>query len=411
MRFPIARGLAAASGLAVLCATTFVWPAEWAFDSQAYARLNYNDNVNLLPDQKDRQNSISLSPSATFSRNTERSSLSGNVQISVNRFPGNSALDSTDDVIGLNFHDQAERLRWGIALNHIRDSTLQTELAQTGIVQARKQRTSASLSPDVTWSWSERLSTTLSFLRANTGYEAGAGLADYSFQRPTLATKYLMSERTALIVQAFRSKTTTTDDAIEAKSTGATIGLTHDLSETLTLSASVGQQSTDTRIRSQQFFCPFGSLILCQFFGIPLQVQSVESNTTQKGLLFDLALKQAADTHSWSVGSGRDTQSTASGQTVETTRISADFSFSFDERRSAGMSGSWLRSKYIGGEGATTDYRRIDAFYSWRFAEYWTLGTGVGRAQQKAEGNFGQATANSAYASVTYVWPRIAVAR
>ncbi|MEO8006255.1 MAG: outer membrane beta-barrel protein, partial [Betaproteobacteria bacterium] len=136
---------------AALVAASPAWPAEWAIEPSVESHASVTDNINLQPDTHDSVYSLAISPRVTFARRTETSDIAGKASVTVNRYPGNTELDATDASLALTSKYTAERNTLGLSLGFIRDSTLESELAATGVVQTRHQRNLLTASP--TWNY------------------------------------------------------------------------------------------------------------------------------------------------------------------------------------------------------------------------------------------------------------------
>src|SRR6266478_2419447 len=114
--------------------------AEWSAEPSVSLRADYNDNINLSPAPHPRVWGIKLSPDVKFSGETETLKVTGGLNLRVNRYFGEDGLDTIDHTLSLRSDYKAERDLVGLNIDSIRDSTLVSELATTGAVQARRQR-------------------------------------------------------------------------------------------------------------------------------------------------------------------------------------------------------------------------------------------------------------------------------
>lgn len=385
--------------------------AEWAIEPAIESRGNWTDNINLTPGVHDNVYGWSLGPRVTFARRTEASEVAGTASLGVNRYPGNSSLDTDDVGLSLNSQLREERNTYGLAAAFTRDSTLQTELATTGIVQTRRQRNLLTFGPSWSYALTERASVFAQYRYDQSRYQAGAGLVDYTNQQGSGGIQYLLYERTAASLSASYSRYKTDDGSILQNSTGVNLGLTHNLSERLTLAAGIGLRRSDTRVTSSFQFCPFGSVALCDAFNIPLQTLTNTSNISDSGTSYNLSADYKWERETANFTASRDINPTGTGLVVQTDRLAAGLSHQFNEKLSGNVNGAWLVSRYIGGLGGDTSYYNLNSSLSWRLDQWWTAGAGYAYAWQKAKGAPESAVANSIYLSISYNWPKISLSR
>src|SRR5437867_2768489 len=162
------------------------YAAEWSMEPSVRLTANYNDNIDLSPAPHPSVWGITLSPDVKFSGETETLKVTGGLNLRFNRYFGEEGRgrDTNDHTLSLRSGYRAERDLLGLNIDSIRDSTLVSELATTGAVQARRQRDLLTANP--TWT---RALTEAAYLKASYGYTnvhyddtAGTSLIDYGDQ-------------------------------------------------------------------------------------------------------------------------------------------------------------------------------------------------------------------------------------
>ena len=385
--------------------------AEWAIEPSVESRANWTDNINFTPNVHKNLFNWTVAPKVTFARRTEATEVAGTASLGINRYPGNSKFDTNDANLLLTSQLRDERNTYGLSAAFIRDSTLASELATTGIVLTRAQRNLVSASPSWNYSITERSSIFAQYRYDKANYEAGFGLIDYSNQQITSGYQYLLSERTAATVSGSYSAYRADDGSFLTNSYGFNVGLTHNPTERLTLGLGIGAQRSDTTINSRALLCQFGSIAVCNFFGIPLQFVTATSKNSGTGLSYNASADYKWEQTSASLSLGRNTNPTGTGLVVQTDGLTAGFKHQFNEKLSANAGGSWLISRYLGGLAADTEYYRLDTGISWKLDEWWTAGAGYSFASQKIKGVPENASANTVFLSISYNWPKISVSR
>ncbi len=385
--------------------------AEWAIEPSVESRANWTDNINFMPNEHENVFNWTVSPKVTFARRTESTDVAGTASLGINRYPGNSQFDTNDANLSLTSQLRDERSAYGLSAAFIRDSTLASELATTGIVLARAQRNLFSASPSWNYSLTERSSVFAQYRYDKANYEAGFGLINYSNQQASGGYQYLLSERTTATVSGSYSHYEADDGSFLTDSYGFNVGLTHNPTERLTLGLGIGAQRSDTTINSKALLCEFGSLAVCNFFGIPLQLVTATSKNSDTGLSYNASVDYKWERTSANLSLGRNTNPTGTGLVVQTDGLTVGINHQFSEKLSANAGGAWLISRYLGGLAADAEYYRLDSGLSWKLDEWWTAGAGYSFAYQKIKGVPEDAKANTVFLSISYNWPKISVSR
>src|SRR5258706_1349034 len=171
--------------------------AEWSMEPSVDLRGEYDDNVNFASHPHPSVWAIKFSPDVKFSGATEALDVSGRIRVNVNRYFGENGLDTTDYITSLHSSYKTERHLLGLNIEAVRDSTLMSELSETGVVNERRQRTRVTANP--TWS---RSLTEATSLKATYRYDdvryadtAGTSLIDYHEQSATVGLQSNLSER------------------------------------------------------------------------------------------------------------------------------------------------------------------------------------------------------------------------
>ena len=108
--------------------------AEWSFEPSVSLRSEYNDNIQLTPDPHPTVWGMMLSPDVKFSLATETLTVTGGLNLSFNRYLNQPQLNIDNYDLSLRSRYKAERDSLQLNFDAIRDSTLVSELATTGVV-------------------------------------------------------------------------------------------------------------------------------------------------------------------------------------------------------------------------------------------------------------------------------------
>ncbi|MEE9493706.1 MAG: hypothetical protein V3W04_10065, partial [Gammaproteobacteria bacterium] len=208
--------------------------AEWRIDPSVRLRTGYNDNITLTTGNNEAASSeITLKPSVKFSRNTADSSLSGTAGLNLRRFPDESGLDDDNANLRLSATKSLEHHDFGLDVDFIKDTTLDTELDETGLVFGRTDRTRQSLRPNWSWRFSERTNLSLSYTYNDIDYDDNNnGYVDYLSHSGQLSLNRSLNERAigSLIVS---QTLTDSDNDVLSRVTNLQAGVRYQFSESV----------------------------------------------------------------------------------------------------------------------------------------------------------------------------------
>ena len=379
------------------------WSAEWRAEPSVALRQEFNDNINLTALPHDAVWGTILTPSLRLSRNTEVSQTSASLLVNINRYSGQTGLNRNDLYYTLGSNYKTERDIWAGDFSYTSDSTLTSELNQTGVVLARAQHNLLSLKPSWTRQLTERGSVRLSYMFNDSRYSGGAasGLVDYTYHVAAADWLYQLSGKDQLSMTASYSRFLTTNNNYTASTAGLQGGLTHSFSETLQGTLQLGVNQTRSVLNS-----PYTQVCiapgLCFLLPIPHSV-----TTSNLVPVLSAKLSKQFETGTLTGTASRELQPTGNGSLVETDRLGLDVSRSFSEKLVGSANAAVYRSRYIGDAVSTPSsrYYSLGLGLNWRMDERWKLDAGYRYARSEYQNSSVAPTSNLVYATITYAWP------
>ncbi len=379
------------------------WSAEWRAEPSVALRQEYNDNINLTALPHDAVWGTILTPSLKLSRNTEVSQTYASLLVNINRYSGQTGLNRNDLYYTLGSNYKTERDIWAGDFSYTSDSTLTSELNQTGIVLTRAQHKLLSLKPSWTRQLTERNSARLSYMFNDSRYDGGvsSGLVDYTYHVAAADWLYQLSEKDQLSMTASYSRFLTASGNYTANTIGLQGGLTHSFSETLQGTLQLGVNQTRSVLNS-----PYTQVCiapgLCFLLPIPHSV-----TTSNLVPVLSAKLSKQFETGTLTGTASRELQPTGNGSLVETDRLGLDASRSFSEKLVGSANAAVYRSRYIGdaGNAASSRYYSLGLGLNWRMDERWRLDGGYRYARSEYQNSSVAPTSNLVYATITYAWP------
>ena len=396
----------AAACSAGLVLSTACQAAEWKIDPAIQLRTGYNDNILIRPDNELSSSEVTFSPSAIFSVKTPQSGLSGKLRLDIRRYLEESNLDDNNVRFKIDSYHKMERSEVGFDIDLIRDTTLDSQLDESGVVFGRTNRFLKRASPSWTYNLSERTRLETSYIFTDVDYEkSSSGFVDYTSHRGQLSLNRVVSERMFATVTL---GSTLTDNDNDATSTYTYLqgGGSYQFSDTLSATLFAGVRRTTSEFRQQVPIFAGG-------FFVGFAPVSNKVKNSNWGGVFNGSITKKFERGSTSFAASRDITNTVSGVLFEVTRLTWTNTYRFSETLSANLGLTFYRSRDDSDLGASQDRKFYDVNprINWDFAQFWRLSAGYRYKNQTFDASNANATQNVANLTLTYRWPRIAVSR
>lgn len=387
--------------------------AEWSMESSVALRTEYDDNIQLTAGPHPTVWGILLAPEIKFSGATERLNVTGGVRASFNRYFGESGLDDIDHSLTLRSSYTAERDLFGLNIDSVRDSTLVSELLETGIVQARRERNRLSANPSWRHYLTESMALTTSYGYTDVRYADthNTSLIDYRDQQATVGLQWNPNERDLLTVTGHYDWYETNPKTFEAKTYGLQARYDHAFSETLRGALALGARNTQSTQSAEALFCS-GPILFGLCFGT-LSPITLVANDTSTGYTFLATIDRKFETALLSGKLSREINPTGVGALVQTDRLGVTWQQQLSPTVNFFVDTSIYDSRYVGKfvVGSNSRYYRIEPRITWKMTDNWTLLGGYSYAHVQYEHHTASASANTVYLLVSYTWPKLSISR
>ena len=278
-------------------------------------RGEYNDNIDFSRTNKQDDYIGTTSPGLTFGYATDRLNFGARAVVDVVRYMDQTNQDNERQNYGLDAsYRMFERLSIKANGSYVKDTTLDTELLETGLVERRSDRESYGGGGGLSYQISEVTDIGLDYTYTKTDYD----LSDYTDSdghSVSLPFNYSFNNRLdVLTLRPYYRNTDSDEDKID--NYGFSLGLVHKFTETFTGSAEAGVRYTETEEK------PSGR------------------SDNDWGWTADASLDKSWQTASASLGYSRDLYYTAEGELVEVDRFSLSTSKMLTSRFSIRLAGS-----------------------------------------------------------------------
>jgi hypothetical protein len=359
--------------------------AEYSFEPSVSSRLEYNDNIRLTRAPHPSVWAASLSPRLKLNYATEASELSGSGALNFRRYTRESELNATDVLLNLLGRQKFERGSLGLRADYVRDSTLASELRQTGVVQNLKQRSSLLLSPEWTYDVSERLALTLGYQYNDVSYQDGlaAGLVDYKQNAALGALRYKLSARDEATATLSYSQFDPTPVQPKVDMRTGRLSYSHLFSETMR--GSIGWGLVDVERRG-----------------------GIAGDIRTRRALWNGSLEYQYEAGLFALRVSRDVFPTATGTLAQVDRAALEWSRKLTETLTLGIAGAAYRTRFGGlaTTGTNSNYYQFEPRLSWLATPEWLLGLGYNYQRITYRADPPDATGNAVYFTASYTWPK-----
>jgi hypothetical protein len=362
-RSPLLHVAAVTAGLT----STSAFAAEWVFTPAAEVSERTQQNPHLSAD-KNQQNDLSTGVGAQASlmlqRRTERLSVTVQPVVRTYRFPDHSDLNRNEQHLDVSLNWQGEKVSWAGVAAAAHDTTLTSELGNTGLTQGNYRHESFDLSLGPTWMVSERLQARTSVGLYSNRYPGGesSGLENYRYSTALVGMSYVLTDRASVSLYGSAGR-------LDGQGSGA---------------------NTDNASLTLQSRYAWSSLMSIGV-GVGPSLARTDAGQ-QRGLLYNADVTRVFEKSALSF-SLRRTQS-PSGRAVLTDVEDATLAFTaqLTERLTGTASAGFTRRRDalrdLNLDLTRVHYAHADAGVSWLLAPNWRLGASVGSAVQQVGSDF-----------------------
>ncbi|ANE55720.1 MULTISPECIES: hypothetical protein [Methylomonas] len=421
--------------------TDFLLPALVLCSGNSYAldllfepdfsfKERYDDNLRLQPDPI-RDNWVStLSPALTSGYISENNDLTTKFRWNELIYHGESSLNFSEKLANLNHQFRHELFKTDFGASYLEQSSLSTQLDETGSGNLRTQvpRISKSLSPSFTYFLTEKNSLQLSYNLTDVKFDRPENIAssnafsDYKNQQFSAIATHAYSQRLSFnLIGSYSKFDSISDisgfgtvrkvagfDVIPFLSKGTTTynqnsatlnyqaGLQYAFSEQLQLSFSAGIRNTDTETVGHTIF------------NNPLfQSTEFSQNSRTSGHVFSANLTQKSEWGSINLNAGQQLNPASSGTQQTSTTFSAAANYNLSERWSTGINANYLIAETVSTFGDISSsnnrtYAAISPNIRWQWTPEINLDFSYSYRQQYFESNNQTAIGNSVQFQFSY---------
>jgi len=218
--------------------------AEWTLTPLFSSSVDYDSNRRLELDQSGSESAV-VTADLSFRRAVENGDIYIEPRYSFRRFSDGSLGNGDDRSLYAGFDWLQERTTLNVTASVWDQSTLLTELQETGIVNGNTHRRLAHGSANWTWTQTERrqLVTQVSFDDVKYHGDGESLLPGYRYPSGSIGERFNFSERGSVTVSLFGSRLESDSPGNSSHEYGVQAELVYSFTERIHLDGSIGQSS------------------------------------------------------------------------------------------------------------------------------------------------------------------------
>ena len=325
---------------------------DFTFNPTLQFRGEYDDNINFDNDHEKSDWRGVFIPSLKAAWQTPRLDIKGSAEAEIRRFCSESQFDDEYQRYKIESSYQLfERLTLEAGGSYIKDSTLDSELEETGLVEDLYGRDRYTLDAGARYQLGERVFSSLHYSYGDTSYDSPNDI-DYDSHSVVGSISYLSrNQRDQIFLQPsyyrYESEVSKLDNY------GLSLGWNRTLSEKLTFSGYLGIRYTDSEYYYHTFvpiFDPATGMLVWQ-------KRKMTISEDDFGGTADISLSGKTETLSYKVAYNRDLSYTSTGSAIDRDRFTGSIRWTMSQRLRSGFGAGLYFSN------SNDDYSNEDSTY------------------------------------------------
>ncbi len=372
--------------------------ADWSVVPSVKQKSEFDSNL-LYESQNPKSDFIfSLLSSADYNYTTDSGQLQGRLGWTAWHYLSHRNLDKIDQSYQINGNYQAiPRLKLTMNSAYIVDSSLSEEFAVSGLVMSRTPRQSILLAPGLTYALTERLLANLSYSFNTVTYQ-DPRFRNYKNHQVSLGLSHPLKNEKTVVNGNISGRENLYAGGDRTSTLTGNLGINHKITETWDANLAGGmnfsRQESSTRVLDTSAF---------PFFVTVKQQKQTQSN---QGLFLALSSTKRWSRASLTGSFNRDLSPSGAGAEVERDAASLSFAYTFTERLSSTLQGSYSLSKTVSQtSNLKTAVSQISNQISYQMTEKLSLTQGYSFGYREDLAGGTNAKRHGVWAMLTYTYP------
>ncbi|MBI4644105.1 MAG: outer membrane beta-barrel protein [Deltaproteobacteria bacterium] len=392
------RAWTALALLWVVLGPQFALAADWSVVPSIQAKTEFNSNLNYSFAQPVSDVIFTLSPGAEFNYTTETSQLQGKLGLTGLHYLSNGQIDHIDQNYQINGQYKISP-RWGLSLKsaYIVDSTLQEELAASGLIMNRTPRESIMVGPGITYNLTERLAATVNYNFNKVSYD-DPRFRNYATQQAGLRLDYPLKNEKTLLQGNVLVRETRYPGSDRVQTLRIYGGGQHKFSENWEANLVGGINITAMDFQTQ--------VLDTSQFPFFITVRQARLKKTEVNPYFDISTTRRWTNLSATAGYRRDESPSAYASLSEVNRVYGAVNYYFTEKLSGSLNAEYYISSQISDQNNfRNDYFSVSPQLNYKMTEKLALSPGYRFGLRDDLTNHRSATVQAVWLMLTYSYP------
>ncbi len=359
---------------------TAVWPADMRLIPSLRLKGEYDDNIAFSRQVKEDDFVGTASPDLNLHYASDLLRLDSIVGADFKEYMDHSDFNTVIKRCRIDgAYQVTERYSLSGNFDYTKDTTLESELEETGVVVGRKSRERITGGGGMTYQIDEISNLGIQFNRSNTRYDTQRYVDYRTYTAVIYYNHELNNQKDMVTIQSTYSHTQS--DVSKIKNYGLSLGLAHAFTERLRFDGYAGIRYTKSSYRMVQLYGYLFDPVTWQFYPIFYKKKKKDSNL---GGISDISLTYKGETSSWLVGYSRGLTYSSYGDSLETQRLYGNASRKLTARMKMGIRGSIYITKSEGDvSNEDNRYYEIAPFLEYRLTEDHFLRAGYSYAREE----------------------------
>ena len=382
--------------------------AEWSIEPRLQLTAGYNDNIRLTTEDHDSVWETAVTPRVKFGTAEENWGVHGNARASIRRFFGgdgredSDTLDREDYYFNIDAYRRGERNEFTGRIDLARDSTLDSELDETGnVVDDRATRWRRTISPGWSHSLTERMRLNANYSLTTVDFSDDPGVDnnieyDYHVLSGSL-TRQFTPKVQATLATSYDMYQPETD--FDSNTLSVQVGIRRNHTETLTTDWLAGMRRTEYDT--------------CELITFNSCLKKDDDSDT--GTVFTASITKLLESGKVSLSASRIATPASDGELLETTRFIFNGVHRFTESLSTTLRAEYSSIETIAraslNDRDNRDLYRIKPSITWRFQREWEIAGQYEYAKKDENDESGNATRNAVYLTLSYRPDKLFISR
>lgn len=380
-------------GVVLSIAALAVQGAEWTWSPAAAVEARQSTNPNLGLSYEDTVWTTLAEPRLNLQGRTETTTLAANAWLRASRwrYPQRETQELLDSFTNATITAAGERDVLTVFAQYSHDSTVFSEIDDTGVLQANRRRDAYQVRPAWDYRLTERWALNLSYGYQDVGYENGAevGLYDYINHDGTAALRSHFSEQDFWQVYLSAAFNDSPELHREFSNLGVGMGFSRQFSPTVSGRASAGVRRTRS---TQEFFIP--------------GLGDFEVKESDSGGTLEVSLTQQGERSTLSGGVSRGFEPSGGGSAVIRDRLFVAYTHRFTMAFDARLAAEATQSDAVNPNVEDRLFGYLEPRIGWHWGQGFDASFGYRYRYQRYQDRDADAEDHSVDVRLSYTWAR-----